>query len=49
MEALRALLYAVIIFISLGIISLIVAAIMKLLYFIVHRKENKTEDKLASR
>ncbi len=43
MEALRALLYAVIVFVGLGIISIIVAAIMKLIYSIVHRKENKNQ------
>ena len=48
MEALRALLYAVIIFVALGIISLIVAAIMKLIYSIVHRKEDtEAEGKVA--
>ncbi len=53
MEALRALLYAVIIFVALGVISLVVAVIMKLLYSIVHRKEkkpaeNKVEAKVGS-
>ena len=48
MEALRALIYALIVFVSLGIISIVVAAIMKLIYSIVHRKENKNEPKVAS-
>jgi hypothetical protein len=39
MVPIRALLYAVIVFASLSIITLVVAAIMKLLYLIVHRKE----------
>lgn len=53
MIALRALIYAVAIFVALGIISLIVAAIMRIIYSIVHRKEkqpaaqNKTEAKAA--
>jgi hypothetical protein len=48
MEVWRALLYAAIIFVTLGVISLIVAAIMKLIYSIVHRKENKSEPTVAS-
>ncbi len=48
MEALRALPYAVIIFIALGVISLVVAAIMRLLYVIVHRKEPKAQGKAAT-
>ena len=54
MVALRALIYAVAIFVALGIISLIVAAIMRIMYSIVHRKEkkptseNKTEAKAVS-
>ena len=47
MEALRALLYAVAIFVALGLISLIVAGIMRLLYSIVHKgeKKDKSENK----
>jgi hypothetical protein len=43
----RALLYAVILFVALGIISLIVAAIMKLIFTVVHRKENKSEPNIT--
>jgi hypothetical protein len=41
MIALRALIYAVAIFVALGIISLIVAVIMRVLYSIVHKSEKK--------
>jgi hypothetical protein len=41
MVALRPLLYAAIIFVALGVISLLVAVIMKIMYDIVHRKEKK--------
>ncbi len=42
MVALKALLYAVVIFAALGVISLVVAGIMKLLYSILHKNETKT-------
>jgi hypothetical protein len=54
MVALRALLYAVAIFVALGIISLLVAVIMRILYSILHKGEkkgtdaNKVEAKAAS-
>jgi hypothetical protein len=43
MEALRALIYAAIVFAALGIISLIVAGIMRILYLIVHKNEKKAK------
>ena len=54
MVALRPLIYAVVIFVALGVISLFVAAIMKVMYSVVHRKEkkptaeNKVESKVVS-
>ncbi len=41
MVVIRALIYSIAVFIALGIIALIVAAIMRLLYAIVHRREKK--------
>jgi hypothetical protein len=41
MVALKALLYALAIFVALGIISLIVAVIMRINYSIVHKSEKK--------
>jgi hypothetical protein len=41
MVVMKALLYAVAIFVALGIISLIVAVIMRILYSIVHKSEKK--------
>jgi hypothetical protein len=49
MEAVRALIYAVAIFVALGIISLLVAGIMALLYSSVHRKEKKAPDAAATK
>jgi hypothetical protein len=43
MVGLRALLYALAVFGGLAVISLIVAAIMRLLYSILHKRENKGE------
>jgi hypothetical protein len=39
MVILRALLYAVAVFVGLGILSLMVALIMKILYAVVHKSE----------
>lgn len=51
MVALRALLYALAIFVALGVISLIVAAIMRLIYGILHKSEKKTlvENKMETK
>jgi hypothetical protein len=49
MEALRALIYAVAIFVALGIIALIVAGIMKLLYSSVHRSEKQAPDSVETK
>ena len=43
MIALRALLYAVIVFVALGVIAMVVAVIMRLMYTIVHRGEKKAK------
>jgi cell division protein FtsN len=54
MEALRALIYAMAVFVALAVISLMVAGIMRLLYSIVHKgekrpnPENNSETKIAS-
>lgn len=42
MVVMRALLYAVAIFVALGVISLMVAVIMRILYGILHKGEKKT-------
>jgi hypothetical protein len=44
MEAIRALIYAVAVFVALGIIALIVAGVMKLLYTMVHKSETRTKN-----
>ena len=51
MEGLRPLIYAVVIFVALGVISLLVAVIMKIMYSVVHRKEKKptSENKVESK
>jgi hypothetical protein len=43
METLRAFLYSIGIFVSLAVIAILVAAIMKLMYIIVHRDNKKKE------
>jgi len=49
--ALNAFIYAVIVFVTLGVIALVVAAIMRLMYAIVHgnRKKVGTENKAESK
>jgi hypothetical protein len=48
MEALRAFIYAVIVFVALGVIALIVAGIMRILYSIVHKGEKKEKPEANS-
>jgi hypothetical protein len=43
MAALRALLYSLAVFAALAVISLMVAAIMRLMYAILHKSEKKAE------
>ena len=43
MVVLRALLYALAVFVALGVIAMIVAAIMKLMYSAIHRNEAKAK------
>jgi len=45
MVVLRALIYACAVFVALGLISLLVAGIMRILYLIIQRREKKTEVK----
>jgi hypothetical protein len=47
MVALRALLYSVAVFAALAVISLIVAAIMRLMYAILHKNEKKSDSETS--
>jgi hypothetical protein len=51
MVALRALLYALAIFVALGVIAMVVAAIMRLMYAVLHRgeKKAKSENKVEAK
>jgi hypothetical protein len=48
MVVLRAFIYAIAVFIALGIIAILVAGIMRILYAIVHRREKKESIKSAA-
>jgi hypothetical protein len=47
MVFLRALIYACAVFVALGIISILVAGLMRILYSIIQRREKKPEAKKA--
>ncbi len=44
MVVVRALIYSIAVFVALGIIALIVAGIMRIIYSIVHRGEKKIKE-----
>jgi hypothetical protein len=48
MEIFRAFLFSLALFAGLAVISVLVAVIMKLIYFLVHRNENKKEIKIET-
>jgi hypothetical protein len=48
METLRAFLYSTGIFIGLAVIAVLVALIMKLIYFIVHRSQKKNDGSMEN-
>lgn len=49
METFRAFLFSLALFACLAVISILVAAIMKLIYALVHRNENKKDIKLEAK